>query len=193
MNSLDNKEEDILDTIDVKIKKKLEQKNDLIIRISSLSDEILLEQARAEFLELEIYIDSLEIEYIHWYFVCLSKEYRRFYEEMFEPETDIIISMERNNKELFENMSLLKYMIDNRLRIPTGIKDRRLLAMLSNTIGRQILILDMESIIFDDIGKIYDVDPIKLYINCILRIDHIDTLDINNITILVHKKYIHEK
>jgi hypothetical protein len=159
-----------LELLEKRLVKLNEEKNNLILRICGLSDEILQEQAADEYSMLEQRIIQTEKEYadaqVNEKVVSMIRDHTHYYENMFKKEPDVITALEITND--IDLRSLIK---QHRLRAPTTLADRRLLVILANTLKIKITIVDMESVVLDVVPNV-DVTymmHLRLYVNCISR------------------------
>jgi hypothetical protein len=161
--------------------KQYEEHNKLIVRISAVTDDILLEQLREEYQMMESYIMENEKEYLHALFKSMTNIHKKNYSSQFIEESDIIDVLAITN----EKINLYQIIDKHRMRRPKTIKDRRLLLQLTQILKCNIIIKDLESYIIDILGKNEPSDKdLIVYINHFSRFDNIDKYDNNIMTVI---------
>lgn len=138
----------------------LETKNNLIIRISGLSDIILLEQAKEEYTLLEKKINSIEKEKYNNLINSIILDHEKYYRELYVESKDWLKCMAKINK--FDKIDFISDLNKKRIKLTSNFNRYRILIML-NTINAKIYVLDLRGELIDEIGtgdKIY-----VLYIN----------------------------
>lgn len=138
----------------------------LICRISGISDYILQEQLSTECVSLEeqlsiaqarfneaerLLVDTLISD---WY-----GDYLEFYRVQFI-ESDPITCMEKTN-----NINIVSDINKHRLRIPTSLKNRREICLISSFLKKKIILLDYEGKEIDSIGSDILSESVRIYIN----------------------------
>ena len=170
------------------------QRNDLIIRISGLSDWYLQEQAQQEYQLLNDTIEELETTYLHMVFLNIADKYRSFYREQFRVEPDVITAIELSNIGIFKPGDLHMFVKHQKLRVPGTLDGlfsdysdaRRLLLVLAKALDRKLCILDMASVIIDELGNCNDNDTTKSTI--VLYVSVLDKIqDYNVVSAVVHR------
>lgn len=154
--------EEEIATLTAEHKQKTENRNDLLVRIISVTDDILRDQLREEYLacetelaELGRLIENKSIAYTNHMAKFVLEEMIQFYENQF-------IACELS--EIFSLHNLSDEFKRLRMRPICNLSQRRELCLFLNEIKRQIVLCDYENIPFEKIGKIDDPNPIK--INC---------------------------
>ena len=125
--------------------------NNLIIRISGVSDLELKDTLKDEYLHLTelinfktIEIQELEMQYFKMYIGELINEFCKFYENQFKSVSLL---------DAIKKFNLLDECNKYRLRPITSIKQKRDLSILLSLLNCYIDILDYESNIIDTLGK----------------------------------------
>lgn len=144
-----------MDNISNTLRLLYEERNNLIIRIAGVSDEIIKLQLQEEYSILDQKINTYEEEYCILFIEDLTKDFIEYYESMYN-KTNLTNSIKHIND---IDLDLSKY----RLREP-NLSDRRSLILLSNTLNKQIIIYDMEQNIIDEIGKTTN-DKLKIIVH----------------------------
>ena len=144
-----------------------EKLKQLIIRISALSDDVLLEQAADEYNLLEEQIRNREDEYRHEQLVDMKLSHVEYYDRQFRPEQDLITALELTNKNNFEPGDIHNIIKDKCLRPPNNIKDRRGLLLLCRELSASISIKDYEGHVVDTLipPKIEIIQQLFIYVN----------------------------
>lgn len=138
---------------------KLQSEHDeLMIRIAGLSDDVLKEQARENY---QILCDKLATQnslYSRYLMEKIAREHKEQYHNKFTQINDFINAFTITN-----NLSTT-ILIDNRLRAPRNIMDRRSMLIISQVLNCQIIIKDLESEIIDEIGDESNTKKYTLYV-----------------------------
>jgi hypothetical protein len=140
------------------------KQTELLMRISGLTDCVLIEQVQEEYLMLENKIAIAEEVEIKKKIQIIYEDLLKFYHDQYT-ESDIITALEKTNK-------LDLHAIMSKHRIRPQIKSRKDLCTISNTIKKKIIVCDLENRIVDEIGC-YDAS-VKYYIGCLSYIDGYD-------------------
>lgn len=155
-----------------------EQHANLLCRLVGVSDDVLREQLREEYLAVEnqiaettAIIDSLDKQSIAELSKNIFDDMRDFYVHQFKPTESIIEAIDITNQ-----IDLHAIAQQYRIRLPTGITDRRTLCLLTNILNRQIRLVDYEGILIDTIGKEYPNEPLIIYIMCFSKYDDLSNL-----------------
>jgi hypothetical protein len=170
------------------------QRNDLIIRISGLSDWYLQDQAQQEYQLLNDTIEELETSYVHMMFLDIADRYRSFYREQFRVESDVITAIELSNSCVFKPGELHLFVKRQKLRVPNTLDKlfdnysdaRRLLLVLATALDRKLCILDMASVVIDELGNGNSSSvhsPIILYVSILDKIQDYG----NVVSAIVHR------
>lgn len=144
-----------------------EKKNELIIRIAGVTDEILMEQLREEYQMLDEKIQRAEQAAWNELFVAMCDDIREFYACQFKPESNIIQALEITN-----NVKLEDICQRSRIRAPKSMLDRRQLCILADALKKKIVVRDIEGYTLDTIGVW--PENLSLHINCFSSIDDFD-------------------
>ncbi len=137
----------------------LEQHNQLIVRIISVTDETLREMLREEYDEVaqrlsiaEATCKNLEPAYVKYISNELLSEFMNFYNRQFVPDT-----LENIFKS--QGFNLSEYVKNNRMRPIYTLDQKRELTILLNDLHRQLKIIDYQGSNYDTIGKYKDENP----------------------------------
>lgn len=149
--------------------KKIQEEHDnLLIRTVSVTDDILKEQLREEYLntaeqlaESEIGLNFLETQIKTEMLNESIIDFKEFYERQFKI-VDLITCISTLNK-----IDMVSIASKNRLRIPATLKQQRELAMFANTLNYKFIILDYEGFTIDEIGK--GTNPLYIHSLCFSR------------------------
>lgn len=142
-----------------------EQHNNLICRISGISDPILQEQLSEEYVMIEEQLSTAQAKFNEaekllveslisdWY-----GDYLEFYRKQFI-ENNPIRCIEKTNH--IEISALIERM---RLRIPTSMKNKRELHLIAITLKKKIRLLSFDGTEIDTMGS-DSSDTLNLYVN----------------------------
>lgn len=155
-----------------------EQHANLLCRLVGVSDDILREQLREEYIAVEnsiaettAKIESLDKQAINELSKNIFDDMRDFYVHQFRAVDSIIEAINVTNQ---VDLSLIAQ--QHRVRLPTSISDRRTLCLLTTVLNRQIKLLDYEGILIDTIGREYSNAPLIIYIMCFSKYDDLSNL-----------------
>lgn len=148
---------------------KLEKEHEnLLLRIVGVTDSLLRDQLRQDFIDVENNIKELNLEINNIKQIVMieiaediKQDHLLFYNNQFVND-DPITCIEKTN-----NICLREIIIKKRMRIPPDITYRREVCLIANEINKKIVLLDYESNVIDYIGK--GDGEIKLYCSCFLR------------------------
>ena len=140
-----------------------ETHNNLICRISGITDIVLQEQLSEEYLMIEEQLSVAQAKFneaerllIESLFSDWYGDYLEFYRNQFVNE-EPIKCIEKTN-----NVSILDLATKMRLRIPTSMKNRRELHLIATTLKKKIKILSCDGLEIDNIGLDFaDVDNLN--------------------------------
>lgn len=162
-----------MDALTTKLEQKNIEKNKVIIRIASLTDQVLLEQANEEYDAIEEQIANIECDIKQMEHIAEMDNIMSKY--VIEP--DLINALSITN-----NLPELKQLLDEkRALIPQDINDRRKLFQMCRAINCGLNILDLENDILDSINKMDAVErTMVVYVNWFNRFNKYDRVNINN-------------
>ena len=151
----------------------IKRQNDLLIKIVSVTDEVLKQQLQEEYLCILAELNKinlnrivLEREYLSSFTASLFLEFTEFYNNHFEPTT-LFDTLMHNGIDLLALEKKYKW------RPIRSIQQKRELCLLMNDLKRQIKIVDYCSNTIDVIGKYIDPAPIIVRVAGFTSIDNL--------------------
>ena len=139
---------------------KVQEQNNLLIKIVSVTDYIVKQQLQEEYAgiseeldNIEVYKKELEPKYIKYISDALLDDFTKFYSRNFK-EISLIEAFATYNINLVDLEKKYK------LRPIRNLNQKRELCLLMNDIKRQIKIVDYCNTTIDIIGKYDDANPI---------------------------------
>jgi hypothetical protein len=151
---------------------------ELIIRIASVSDNILREQLREEYVLLKTVLDDNNSKYLNKQLAYTSNEHKELYRKQFIDEYDIVDALVITNKK----RNIYQLFKKHRIRQPKTIQERRLLLHLTDVLKANIDVKDMEGYIVDTIGRNdTSINDIMVYVNHFERFAKYDVSCVNTI------------
>lgn len=151
--------------------------NNLIARISGVSDYVLQEQLAEEYTMLLERIHEAENKYVQEQIASIAAEHKDFYLHQYKEEPDITSALDLSNPD----QKIREFIKSQKLRPPTLLSDRRTLCMLANHLNQRIAIKDLESYTIDEIGNSTTDTHLTLYVTFFSRFDDYESCDITSI------------
>lgn len=155
--------------VNVQKHKKIQDEHDsLLVRTISVTDDVLREQLREEYLGAseqlalsEVELNFLETQIRNELLNALVIDFKEFYIEQFKI-VDFVTAINTIN-----NIDMGTIASKNRLRLPTSLKQQRELSIFANALNYKFVIMDYEGFVVDEIGK--GSEPLYLYSLCFSR------------------------
>lgn len=159
-----------IEDIEEKKKALIVKFNNVMVRMVTVSDDVLRETLHDEYEMLEVQLIEMEKEIVMFrrieivsLITEMKKEMEEFYTSMFV-DSDIIDALSATNR-----IDICKMLIDKRLRRPKTLNDRRELHIMCEMLGYRIILKDYECKIIDTIGR--KEKTLILYCGCFEKID----------------------